>query len=162
MPAMSPAPAGLSGGFAQPGRPARPHLHPGYPFYGVWPGYGGWAPVYGYPIEIPVPFEVPIPVQVPVRPPEPPVELSGELPATLVLQFPAPAEVWVNDKKSPGEAQSEWTLTSPPIGVGTEYPFSVKARWTLNGKTFGYERSIAVAAGTRTRSLVVAGKEIKE
>jgi len=154
--------AGMSGGFGQPVRPHRPHLHPGYPFYGIWPGYGGWAPFYGYPVEIPVPVEVPVPVQVPVGTADPVVELSGEMPATLVLEFPAPAEVWVNGQKSPGEAQTEWTLTSPAVHVGSEYTFSVQGRWTANGKTYEFERSVPVAAGKRTRSLVLTGKELRK
>ena len=37
-------------------------------------------------------------------PPAPPyiVRLSGEFPATLILEFPAPATVWLNDKEVPG------------------------------------------------------------
>jgi hypothetical protein len=158
MPSISPPAAGLSGGFVQTGRTPRPPLHPGYPFYGIWPGYSGWAPI--YPVVVPV--EVPVPVPVIVNPPDPQVELSGQLPATLVLEFPAPAEMWVNGKKSEGEALSEWLLTSLPVDVGTEYMFSVRARWELNGKTFEYQRAIPVGAGNRTRSLVVSGKEIKE
>jgi uncharacterized protein (TIGR03000 family) len=150
---------GVSGGFTRPGHH---HRHPGYPFYGVWPGFGGWTPFYGYPVLIPVPVEIPVPVYVPVGPPDPTVELSGEATAVLVLQFPADAEVWVNGKKGPGDPQSEWTLTSPPIQAGTEYSFDVKARWKANGKTFGYEKSVAVAAGNRSRSLVISGTEIKE
>jgi uncharacterized protein (TIGR03000 family) len=112
-------------------------------------------------MEYPIPVEVPVPVYVPTGPPDPQVELSGEMTATLVLQFPAPAEVWVNGNKSTGEPQTEWTLTSPPIHIGTEYPFAVKAHWKSNGKTFEYEKTIAVAAGTRSRSLVISGTQIK-
>jgi uncharacterized protein (TIGR03000 family) len=161
-PSMPPPPAGISGGFAQPSRPLRPPLHPGYPFYGIWPRSAGWSPIYGYPVEIPVPVEVPVPEYVPGSPPDPPVELSGEMPATLVLEFPALAEVWVNGKKDVGDAQAEWTLTSPPVIMGTEYLFSVKAKWTANRRTFEYEKTVPVAAGSRARSLVLSGKEIKE
>ena len=84
------------------------------------------------------------------------------MPAILVLEFPALAEVWVNGKKGVGDAQAEWTLTSPSVIVDTEYLFSVKAKWTANGRTFEYEKAIPVAAGGRTRSLVLSGKEIKE
>lgn len=160
--AMPPPPAGISGGFARPSRPHRHPLHPGYPFYGISPGFGGWSQFYGYPVEIPVPIEVPVPVYAPVSPPDPPVELSGEMPAILVLEFPAPAEVWVNGKKGVGDAQTEWTLTSPPVVVGTEYLFSVKAKWTANGRTFEYKKTVPGAAGGRTRSLVLSGIEIKE
>ena len=161
-PSMPSPPAGISGGFAHPSRPHRSPLHPGHPFRGIWPGFGGWSPFYGYPVEIPVPIEVPVPVYVPVSPPEPQVELSGEMSAILVLEFPAPAEVWVNGEKGAGDARVEWTLTSPPVILGTEYMFSVKAKWTANGRTLEYEKTVPVAAGVRTRSLVLSGKEIKE
>jgi uncharacterized protein (TIGR03000 family) len=157
-PSMPPPAAGVSGGFGHPRHPHRPTLHPGYPFYGIGPGFGGWSSFYSYPVEIPIP----VPVFVPVSPSDPQVELSGEMSAVLVLEFPAPAEVWVNGKKGEGDAQVEWTLTSPPVILGTEYLFSVKAKWTANGSTFEYEKAIPVAAGGRTRSLVLSGKEIME
>jgi uncharacterized protein (TIGR03000 family) len=114
------------------------------------------------PPQIIVPGTAPTPSLAPVGPPDITVELSGEMPAILVLEFPALAEVWVNGKKGAGEPQSEWTLTSPPIHVGTAYSFSVRARWTTNGKTFEHEREVPVTANTRSRSLVLSGKEIKE
>jgi uncharacterized protein (TIGR03000 family) len=150
---------GFSGGFGWPGHPHH-HRHPGYPFYGVWPGFGGWAPFYGY--TVPVPVGVPVPVYIPVGPADPVVELSGEAPAVLVLQFPAEAEVWVSGKKGSGEPQVEWTLTSPPIQTGSDYTFDVKARWKAGGKTYEYSRVVTVAAGNRSRSLVFLGTEVKE
>jgi uncharacterized protein (TIGR03000 family) len=163
-PAITPPSAGLSGfsgGFVRPGHHHHGHHHHGhhgFPFFGIWPGYGGWGPNYGYPVEVPVP----VPVYVPVGPPEPAVELSGEVPAVLVLQFPAAAEVWVNGKKGPDDPQSEWTLTSPPIQTGTEYTFDVKARWESNGTTYEHEKTVTVAAGNRSRSLVLSGTAIKQ
>jgi uncharacterized protein (TIGR03000 family) len=154
---------GISGGFGHPG-PRPPQRHPGYPFYGIWPGYTGGYPAYYppvyYPIEVPVPVEVP--VYVPVGPPEPRVELSGQLPAILVLQFPAAAQVTINGKKSEGDPQTEWTLTSPPVNVGAPFAFEIKARWTASGKTFEYAKTVSVAGGDRTRSLVLTGTEVKE
>ena len=38
----------------------------------------------------------------------------------------------------------------------------MKARWKANGKTYEYDRTVTVAAGNRSRSLVLSGTEIKE
>jgi uncharacterized protein (TIGR03000 family) len=107
-------------------------------------------------------IEVPVPVPVVVQPPEPPVPISGEAHATLVLTFPAEAEVWVNGVKGEGKPDAEWTLTSPALRTGTEYAFEVKARWKANGKTFQYERTTSVAAGNRSKATILNGTEVKE
>jgi len=78
------------------------------------------------------------------------------------MEFPAIAEVWVNGVKGEGPATKEWTLSSPVLKIGKEYTFKVKARWTLNGKTYEYERSVDVASGNRSRAQVIAGVEVKE
>jgi uncharacterized protein (TIGR03000 family) len=154
---ISPVGKMVNGGFVRPN-----HRNVGFPVWGV----GGWFPYYGFdmPYNYPYPMtvEVPVPVFVPVQPPSPPVILSGEAQATLVLQFPVAAEVWVNGKKGEGDPQIEWTLTSPSITKGTDYTFDVKARWKVNGKTYEYTRTVAVAAGNRSKALVVSGTEIKE
>jgi uncharacterized protein (TIGR03000 family) len=155
MPRFRPG-TGVAGGVVHPG-----HLHTP----GVWGWQGGWFPFYGYNAPLyayPVPVEVPVPVPVVVQPPEPPFKVSGEAAATLVLEFPAAAEVWVNDKKGEGDPHTEWTLTSPALPIGTEYTFKVKAIWKTGGKTYQYEKTVTVAAGNRSKALVVAGTEIKE
>jgi uncharacterized protein (TIGR03000 family) len=160
LPAINPIPRGLGGGFAQPIR------RPAHPFPPFWGGYGGWFPYYGYgasnySTNVEVNQNAPVifvqPGQAETR-----VELSGESTSVLTLTFPAPAEIWVNDKKGPGEANDEWTLTSPPIAVGSDYTFKIKAHWKVDGKTFEYEKTIAVAAGNRSRSLVLSGSEVKQ
>jgi hypothetical protein len=150
-----PPSAGLPRGSMKPG--TLPPLRPGHPIFGIWPGYGIWAP-YSYPIEVPVP----VPVFVPPGQPELQVELSGEAPATLVLQFPAPAEVWVSGKKLDGGPRTEWSITSPAVPIGTEHPFDVKARWSSNGRTFEYQKTVPVESGSRSRSLVLSGQESKQ
>lgn len=160
MPRFRPG-SGVVGGVIHPG-----HIHgPGFPHAVIWGWPGGWFPFYGYNAPLyayPVPVEVPVPVPVVVQPPEPPIKLSGEATATLVLEFPAAAEVWVNDKKGEGDPHAEWTLTSPPLPIGTEYTFKVKAVWRAGGKTYQYEKAVPVAAGNRSKALIVAGAEIKE
>ena len=149
----------------QPLRPGFPH-RPGFPFP-PFPGFpgGGYFPYwYGYGYQQP-PTVVVVPVPTPVAPPEPPervVILGNEFPATLVMEFPAPAEVWVNGEKSDAKPDREWTLTSPVLKPGEEFTFKVKARWKSSEKTYEAERSITVPGGKRSRALVVSGTEIKE
>jgi uncharacterized protein (TIGR03000 family) len=147
----------------------RSHVRgPGFPFSGVWRGGYGFGGYYGYdygygygmPLyAAPVQFAAPAFVE---PAPERTIALANEFPATLVMEFPAPAEVWVNGKKGDGEPNTEWTLTSPVLKAGGEFTFEVKARWASGGKTFEYTRSVTVAGGQRSRALVVSGTEIKE
>jgi len=146
-----------------------PNNNPGFPFSGIWGiyGYGGgynYGPYgYGYAPSLSYSFAPPVyqaqPVEIGTAPN---IALVNEFPATLTMEFPAPAEVWVNGKKGDGNATTEWTLTSPSLKAGMEYTFQVKARWTVNGKTYEYERNVTVASGNRSRAQVIAGTEIKE
>jgi uncharacterized protein (TIGR03000 family) len=154
---------GFSAGFNRPGQ-----FRPGLPIFGG--GFGGGFPYFGYgyggygyrsPYTSNTVNVYPA-YYVPVGPAEPDVQLSGLANASLVLQFPADAEVWLDGKKGEGEPQTEWTLTSPALPTGQEYSFDVKARWKKNGKTYEYDKTVAVAAGHRSRSLVLSGTEIKE
>lgn len=160
MPNISPVTSGFGGGF----HPNRwNNWNNGFP---VW-GQGGWFPGFGYgyaaPLyQYPSVIEVPVPVPVVVQPPEPPLPLSGEAHATLVLTFPAEAEVWVNGVKGEGRPDTEWTLTSPALKTGMDYDFEVKARWKANGKTFQYERTTTVTAGNRSKATILNGMEVKE
>ncbi|VTT99164.1 unnamed protein product [Gemmataceae bacterium] len=156
-----PCGGGVGGGFG----PACPA--PGFPFSGIWTGgYGfGGAPYYGYgfgyapttSFSFVAPTYDPPPIQA-----GPNLAIGDEFPAVLTLEFPAAAEVWVNGKKGDGKPTTEWTLTSPLVKTGTEYTFDVKARWTVNGKTYEYTRTVNVGSGNRSRALVVAGVELKE
>ncbi|QJW95502.1 hypothetical protein [Frigoriglobus tundricola] len=88
--------------------------------------------------------------------------LSGEASATLVVQLPAAAEIWVGGKKVNGDPAAEWTLTSPTLKVGEAHTFEVKGRWKAGGKTFETSRSVTVAAGLRSRTTVISGTAVKE
>jgi hypothetical protein len=110
-------------------------------------------------------YEPPVFIEEPPELPPPPqrvVELSHELPAVLVLDFPAAAEVWVNGVKGDAKPDREWTLTSPPVKLYEEFTFKVKARWKSGGKTYETERSVTVPNGKRSRVLVVGGTEVEE
>lgn len=138
---------------------------PGFPFSGVWWGGYGFGNPYALIPVVPVVPVVPVPVPVPQprrRPEPPPVIPSNEFPAVLVLELPAPGEVWVNDHKAEGGPAAEWTLTSPVLPAGGEYTFDVKARWTTDGKTYESRRAVTVAGGRRSRLLVLAGAEVRQ
>jgi uncharacterized protein (TIGR03000 family) len=129
----------------------------GYSTYNPWVGYG-----YAYGGIVPPVVAVPEPVFVaPPQPPQPAIELSGEYPATLSLQFPAAAEVWLNGKKLSGAAAEERVLTSPALLPNEKYTFDVKARWASGGKTYETTRAVVVGAGDRSRLLVVSGVAVK-
>lgn len=121
-----------------------------------WPwGGSGWAG-YDYGPQY-VPYQ-----QQPAGPPEHFVPLSGELTATLALQFPAPARIWLDGKEVEGEAAETRTLTSPVVKPGQQYTFKVRAQWTAGGRTYEATREIAVGPGDRSKLLIVSGTAIDE
>jgi uncharacterized protein (TIGR03000 family) len=132
--------------------------------FGFYPyGFGwGYDPFdYGYWDEPdfawdPSPFYVPAVVPVPERT----VTLSGEFPAALTLEFPAPAEVWVDGTKLDGAPDTVRTIRSPDLPAGQSYTFRIKAEWTVKGQTYEYRRDATVEAGGKSRLLVVSGTAI--
>jgi len=145
-----------------------PVLGPGglyYPWVGYASGLGyGTGYGFGYPGMLPGPAAVapaaPLIVDPLVRPDV--VNLANEFPATLTLQFPASAEVWLDGKKLTGSAAEERVLTSPVLRAGEKYTFLVKARWEKGGKTYEAKRAVALAAGDRSRLSIISGDEVRE
>lgn len=90
------------------------------------------------------------------------VALSGEMPATLALQFPAAATVWLNEKEVVGKSETTRTLTSPVLSPGEKFTFHVRARWKANGQTYETTREAVVGAGDRSKLFVVSGTKVKE
>lgn len=86
---------------------------------------------------------------------------SGQTKATLVMEFPAAAEIWVDGKKCDGKQAAEWIVTSPLLQASAKHTFEVKAKWEIGGKTFESTRSISVSAGDRNRLIELAGVEVK-
>ncbi|MFM8272588.1 MAG: hypothetical protein ACKODX_09670 [Gemmata sp.] len=122
---------------------------------GLGYAFGGYLP-YGYAPLAPPP-QAPAPG--PRR--EPTVVLANEFPATLVLQFPAAADVWLNGQAVKGRAADERTLTSPVLKQGQRFTFEVKARWTRGGKTYESEQAVTLGPADRSRLFVVSGTEVK-
>ncbi|MBY0458553.1 MAG: TIGR03000 domain-containing protein [Gemmataceae bacterium] len=118
-------------------------------------GFGGYSYDYAIPpVVVVVPGGAPGPAR-----PQPAAPAVTDLPATLALQFPAPAEVWLDGKKA--GAGEEVTLTSPAVRRGDSYTFDVTARWEAGGKRYEATRKVAVEAGGRSRLIVVSGTEVK-
>ncbi|HYH65843.1 MAG TPA: hypothetical protein VD866_14185 [Urbifossiella sp.] len=88
--------------------------------------------------------------------------LSGVLPATLVIEYPAAAKVWLNGVEVPGDAGATWTFTSRDLRPGEAAMFRVRGRWAAGGKTFESEREVPLGPGARSRLLVVSGTEVRE
>lgn len=132
---------------------------PFYYGYGYGLGYGDIEGTYYLPRLGPTIVIAPPPA--PPRPPEPSVVLANEFPATLVVQFPAAADVWLNGRAVKGEAAEERTLTSPVLRPGESFAFDVKARWASGGKTYETTRTVTLGPGDRSRLIVVSGTQVK-
>jgi uncharacterized protein (TIGR03000 family) len=159
--------AGVRAGALRPLAPAGPFL-PGYspyPAYGFGIGYGGFGgPFLGYGPGfnlVPTVVVEAAPRAAPAAPPARTVVLENEFPATLTVQFPAPAEVWLNGAAVKGEAAEERVLTSPVLRPGDRFAFDLKARWSIGGKTYEAVRAVTLGPGDRSRLLVVSGTEVK-
>lgn len=122
---------------------------------------GGYAPYY----VAPQPAYTPATggVYLPPVPADPPTAtaLSGELPATLVVQFPAAARVWLDGVEVPGDADPSWTFTSRDLKPGQTATFKVRGRWEADGKTFEAVREVPLGPGARSRLVVVSGNEVQ-
>ncbi|HEY1189764.1 MAG TPA: hypothetical protein VGE74_19100 [Gemmata sp.] len=134
-------------------------------YYGYGFGYGlGYG--YGYGFGYPGPYDgygyvPPVILSPPRVRPAPTVVLANEFPATLTVQFPAAADVWLNGVAVPGAAAEERVLTSRVLKPGEQFAFGVKGRWTIDGKTFESTRNVTLGAGDRSRLLIVSGTEVK-
>jgi uncharacterized protein (TIGR03000 family) len=149
--------SGMSGGMYRPPPFNRGWFVPGYYPYAAF-GFGGGFP-YGYGAP-PIVIEV-VPPQPQPRP-VPNVVLANEFPATLTLQFPAAADVWLDGKKVTAAPAEEQVVTSPVLRPDERFTFQVKARWTSGGKTYEAKRSVTLGSGDRSRLFVVSGDEVKE
>lgn len=67
-------------------------------------------------------------------------------PVTIIVRVPAEATLELNGQKADG-AGAERRFVTPPIEVGTKYPYTVKAVWTVNGKEQATEMKINITGG---------------
>ncbi|MDB5311845.1 MAG: hypothetical protein JWO38_6047 [Gemmataceae bacterium] len=162
---------GFRGGFRAGAFPSRSRFggfYSGYPYYSSYYGgfgggfiTGGYSPLYMDPG--PGAYDLPPPPQgQPFDPPGPLVEVSGEATATLSVQFPAPASVWLDGKELPGKAATDRRLTSPVLRPGEQYMFHIRARWETNGRTYETTKDVPLGPGDRSRLLVVSGTAVTD
>lgn len=153
-----------------PGSPGSIRPFPGPPFSnlpplpGLYPVPGViWYPWYWQQQPIVV---INAPVVVPATPTPRPNDMPSiafaEVPATLKLQFPAPADVWLDGVKLNGPTTDIRELTSTPLKFGVEHTFRIKARWTLGATDYEVERSSTVPAGGSKKLLIISGTPVKE
>ena len=90
------------------------------------------------------------------------IVLAREFPATLTLQLPAAADVWLDGKKQDGESDAVRELKSPVLKPGATHTFNVKARWTKGGKTYEAKRAVTLGPGDHSRLYIVSGDEVNE
>jgi uncharacterized protein (TIGR03000 family) len=119
-----------------------------------YPGYG----VAGLPGDFSNPF---VPRNIAPARLEPviiPEVIPEELPATLTVEFPAPAAVWANGK--PVSARSlQIALDTPPLRYGETFDIRIRARWEVKGKPVEYARTVEVSGGRSVRLTVLAGNQ---
>jgi uncharacterized protein (TIGR03000 family) len=145
---------------------------------GFFPGfYGfglGYAPYYGdsyYPpsyydvgsagyydmgspgyamLETPIPyrsFYPPMPAD--VTQPNQSAAAPADTKAHVRLVVPADAEVWFDGEKT-SQTGTAREFVSPPLTLGTDYAYEIRARWMENGKPVDQTRSVTVRAGSLT------------
>jgi hypothetical protein len=141
--------------------PFYPYGYGGYGYGGYGYGFGGGFITSGYYSSyyvVPGPglYDAPPPVAAPATPTHI-VELSGQYPATLVLEFPAAARVWLDKTQVPGDPATTRTITSPVIRPGEQHTFHIRAEWDTGGKSYEYHRDVTLGPGDRSKLLVVSG-----
>jgi uncharacterized protein (TIGR03000 family) len=98
---------------------------------------------------VPVPAVPPIPGRTfplpGVVPPLPDTAPLAEA-ATLDVQVPADAEVWVQGRKTTLTGRGR-RFQSPPLQPGFTYKYEVQARWTENGAELTQVRTVRVRPG---------------
>lgn len=156
-----------------------------FPFnYGIFASSGGMGPFYPYTANyngafgmyagfVPsffgmssanlfAPNPTPLPDDQDFTAPKYLVAVSGSFSASLTIDFPAAAKVWVDGKELPGKPATERVIHSPAIEAGQQHTFHIKARWQAKGKTYEYTREAKVGPGDRSKIQVVNGTEVKK
>jgi uncharacterized protein (TIGR03000 family) len=89
------------------------------------------------------------------------VVVNPEQPAELTVEFPAAPDVTLNGAAAEGEGTAR-TFRSPPLKPGETYTFDVKAKWTVDGKRYEWDRTVTLGAGERSRLTVARGFPVKD
>ncbi len=95
----------------------------------------------------------------PVAKPEPPPIMQGGKVATIIVEVPADAEVWIEDHKTQ-QAGPNREFVSPPLQSNMVYEYRIRARWTEQGQQVEQTQRISVQAGESPRlSFPTGGKK---
>jgi len=146
---------------------AAPKIAPTPVLFPLWysPFWGGGYPGYYGPGLYPPPVFVPQPV--PVAPPNPARlaedadRAAATAPATLTLELPAAADVWLDGEKQPSSTATTRTLASSALPIGREFTFNMRAQWVENGTTYEAKQTTTVRAGERGKLAVYSGTPVK-
>jgi uncharacterized protein (TIGR03000 family) len=87
------------------------------------------------------------------------VAYSGsDLAAQVEVQVPPDAELWFDGHKTSQSGPTRMFHT-PALDRGQGYRYTVKARWTEDGKPFEQTQTVRVSAGARVRVIFPKSKE---
>lgn len=132
------------------------------PFWGgVYPGF--YTPgLYPPPVVVvPQPQPAPVAPVNPARAAEDADRAAATAPATLTLELPAVADLWLDGEKQPSSADTTRTLVSAPLPIGREFTFNIRAQWVENGTTYEAKKTTSIRAGERGKVAVYAGTPVK-
>jgi len=75
---------------------------------------------------------------------------NGQQGVMLTVTVPAPdAQLWVGDTPLTQQTGTERVFQSPPLSPGSNYYYTLKARWMENGQPVERERTVNVQPGQR-------------
>jgi len=70
--------------------------------------------------------------------------------ARLHVVLPTPdAQLWVENEATQQQGPERW-FDSPPVQAGKDYMYTVRARWTQNGRQVEAKKDVTVRAGQET------------
>lgn len=139
---------------------------PSVPWYpGIsypWYDYGYSTFGFGYSIPSTPITPIPAPLASLARPGTDDIDrASAEAAATLTLELPTAADLWVDGVKRDGQPTAKHTLTSKPLKLGSQHKFDLRARWTASGTTYELERTVTVRAGESGKLTAYSGTPVK-
>lgn len=145
---------------------AAPPVTPTPVLFPVWysPFWGGMYPfvpgLYSQPV-VPQPQPAPVPLPNLVRIAEDADRAAATAPASLTLDLPAVADLWLDGEKQPSSTDTTRTLVSPTLPIGQDFTFNIRAQWVESGTTYEAKKTTTIRAGERGKLAVYAGTPVK-
>jgi uncharacterized protein (TIGR03000 family) len=130
--------------------PGSPGFKPGYGYYpGPGPGTYPWMDGPGVPFDrrklLPAFPTGPLPNGPTVTEEESPLPSGAAL---IIVKIPAEAELWFDDSKT-SQGGSYRRFMTPPLASGHNSPYTLRARWEIQGAELTRVERIQVAPGGR-------------